>query len=1004
MRHKVPDFFLLFFLLTGLTGICQNQHKIDSLQTELKKFEIRKKGAGSRASSIQDSLKVLLLAEISNCYFIGKIPDKSMEYAQQCEDLSEKIGYKKGLWKARLRIGAIYGMNHDFKQAMDAYRKALPAALETGDKEAAGKIYTNMAIACNTQGNFTDAKNNGLMAVKMFLAAGNKPFAAEAYMNLGNAYACLSMASDALKCFLYSLDIFKEMGNQARAAMAYNNLAIVYTGEKQYAEALRYYLLSKEISAATNDSAGLAWSYRSIGANYNEERNYPEALKNLFSALKIHEKTGDKDGIAREKSIIGDIYSKIGNYSMALRYLKEALTQFQETGSKSMMAYAEHSIGVVLKKQGDFDNALKHITRGLELSREIDYTMIMDEGYKNLAEIHAHLQNYKAAYENEVLFNKFHDSIYNSETTKKLTGLQMKFDFDKQHQADSLQHAHENKINLLNLKKQKTYTGLGIAGIVLVMLLLFFVFRNFKNQRKATEQMAIARQRAEQSERFKHQFLANMSHEIRTPMNAVMGMTNLVLDSPLNAKQRFYLEGVRKSGETLLHIINDILDLSKIEAGKMDLEKIHFSVSDLLDQVKQTLQHKAEEKGVQLITGIDAEVCDVLMGDPVRLNQVLINLTGNAIKFTEKGSVTIKVEKGVLESSIKFSIIDTGIGIPQDKLQTVFDSFTQANSSDTRKFGGTGLGLSISKQLVELMDGKIAIESREGYGSVFSFEIHCPEGKAELLMEQTSAEEIDGTILDGLKILLADDNEYNRIVTNDTLRSKAKVEITEATNGLEVVDLLNNQDFDVVLMDVQMPMMDGYEATRQIRGKFTSPKNQIQIIALTASVIRSDLDKCREAGMNDYVPKPFNTAHLIAVIAKATGREIRFSGAKIPAGISETGQKISNTDLSYLKQFCDGDKVRMQKYIDIFLASVPAFISKMQLASDAGDFREIASQMHGYRTKLLMMGMNDAKDLAEEIELQCAQQGNPDLVILKVQKVIQQVQTADQELRGHSFL
>ena len=999
MLNKLIMLTLLLPLL-AISTMSQDQHKIDSLQKELKKFELRQMGTGSKATLLSDSLKANILNEISFCYFTAGMPEKTLEFAIRSKELSEKIGYRKGEWKAGLRIGATYNMNHDFKQAMGAYRKALAVALETGDKEAAGKIYSNMANACNAQGNFTDAKSNGLMAVKMFLSARNRPYAAQAYLTLGGAFSCLSLAPDAVKCFLSSLAIFKETDNQSGAALAYNNIAIVYTGEKQFPEALKYYLLCIEIYAAKNDSAGLAMSYQGIGANYHEQHNYQEALKYLFLALKIREQTGDRAGAARVKALIGGTYSETGNYPAAMRYFNEALVQFQETGSKSLISYAENGIGVVLKKQGDYANALKHITKGLEISREIDYNMFIDEGYKNLAEIHAHLGNYKTAYENEVLFNKFHDSIYNSETTNKLKGLQMKFDFDKKHQADSLLHAHENSINLLNLHKQKTYTGAGIAGLALVILLLFFVYRNYTNQRKATAEMTIARQRAEESERFKQQFLANMSHEIRTPMNAVMGMTNLVLDSPLNDKQRFYLDGVRKSSETLLHIINDILDLSKIEAGKMDLETIDFSLSDVLGQVKQTLQHKAEEKGLQLITWVGDNVSKVLIGDPVRLNQVLINLTGNAIKFTEKGSVTITVEKGPLESSVKFSIIDTGIGIPQHKLHTVFESFTQANASDTRRFGGTGLGLTISKQLVEMMEGKISIESREGSGTTFSFEIHCPEGSAVRLNEQKSTEQVDGRILDGLKILVADDNEYNRIVTGDTLRSKAKVEITEAINGMEVVDLLNQHDFDIILMDVQMPLMDGYEATRYIRNNFASPKNQIQIIALTASVIRSDLDKCHEAGMNDYVPKPFNTSHLISAIAKAAGREIRFSVSEIPPVSSIETSISSVTDLTYLEKFCEGDKIRMQKYIDMFLNSTPGFINKILIASDTVNLKEIATQMHGYKTKFLMMGMKDAKDLAAETELQCEQGNTPDLVILNVRKIIQQVETASRELKS----
>ena len=264
------------------------------------------------------------------------------------------------------------------------------------------------------------------------------------------------------------------------------------------------------------------------------------------------------------------------------------------------------------------------------------------------------------------------------------------------------------------------------------------------------------RERAERSEKFKQQFLANMSHEIRTPMNAVMGMTNLLLDKNPRSDQFNYLDGIKKSSDNLLHIINDILDLSKVEAGKMELEQIDFSIRDVIEQVKQTLQHKAEEKGLQLLSHVDSAIPEVLISDPVRLNQVLMNLVGNAIKFTEKGSVTLEV-RGNAEpvdlsrisreasresadaqpfdrltvTTLQFAITDTGVGIPKDKVQTVFESFSQANASDTRKYGGTGLGLSISKQFVELMGGKIYVESEEGSGTTFSFEINLPIGSPE---------------------------------------------------------------------------------------------------------------------------------------------------------------------------------------------------------------------------------------------------------------------------------
>ncbi|MEO5674059.1 MAG: ATP-binding protein, partial [Chitinophagales bacterium] len=337
------------------------------------------------------------------------------------------------------------------------------------------------------------------------------------------------------------------------------------------------------------------------------------------------------------------------------------------------------------------------------------------------------------------------------------------------------------------------------------LLIEEFKSREQELKRQVEKQTLLYREqkeRAEQSEKFKQQFLANMSHEIRTPMNAVSGITSLLLAKKPRPDQHHYLEAISKSSDTLLHIINDILDISKIEAGKIEIEKIDFSLKELLEQVKQTLDFKAEEKGLLLITRIGKGVPDVLIGDPVRLNQVMINLGGNAIKFTEKGSITIEVESkeanltdetagGFHDFLLTFHITDTGIGIPEKKLDSIFESFTQVYSSDSRRFGGSGLGLSISRQLVELQGGKISVASEEGCGTTFSFTITCPAGSAERLSHRIQQEQkADGSILNGLKILLAEDDEYNRVVAVDTLKLKAAIEIDVALNGEEVIALL----------------------------------------------------------------------------------------------------------------------------------------------------------------------------------------------------------------------
>jgi CheY-like chemotaxis protein len=301
---------------------------------------------------------------------------------------------------------------------------------------------------------------------------------------------------------------------------------------------------------------------------------------------------------------------------------------------------------------------------------------------------------------------------------------------------------------------------------------------------------------------------------------------------------------------------------------------------------------------------------------------------------------------------------------------------------------------------VELMGGRISIESVEGSGTTFSFNINFEKGSAERLkLRLASEEQVDGNILDGLSILVVDDNEYNRIVARDTLKSKSDAEVVAVGSAHEAIDLLKKKKFDVVLLDVQMPVMNGFEATRFIRTNLELPVKQIPIIALTASVMRTDLDKCKAAGMDSYIAKPFRASQLIIGIAQVLKIELRAEKKSKP----DPGQKAiiqpGVTDLEYLNKFCEGDKVQIEKYIGMFLASVPLFLEKINIARNNRDSMEIADQLHGFKTKLLMMGMREAKELAAEIEMKCRQENNLDSVNSMLMKFVQQVETAVSELK-----
>ena len=477
-------------------------------------------------------------------------------------------------------------------------------------------------------------------------------------------------------------------------------------------------------------------------------------------------------------------------------------------------------------------------------------------------------------------------------------------------------------------------------------------------QKKLEQQLREAKLEAERSSQSKDIFLTNMSHEIRTPINAIMGLGKLLSKSKLDSQQKYYLSSIRTASESLLVIINDVLDFSKIDAGKITLETLGFDLKKLCTHAANMLTHKAEEKGLIFTYEIDKKIAQVLIGDPYRINQVLMNMLSNAIKFTERGSVQLKarlMNEMDGEQRIMMTISDTGIGMNDEFLAHLFDKFTQEDVTVARRFGGTGLGMSISKQLMELMGGALTVDSAKNEGTTVSLFFVFGIGSENDLHAK---EEVlsDANMLNGKQILLVEDNEMNRLVAYTVLQQYG-AEVTEAEDGVKAIQWMRQKKFDLVLMDIQMPELDGYEATRIIRNEISTT---VPVIALTANAIIGEREKCLISGMSDFVSKPYEEEKMMNVIARWLNKD----HAEQPADEHDDHIIVSEQplyDLAKLNSIGGGNYDFIKQMISIFINDIPLSVIKIREAYDTGDFEAVKYLAHRIKPSILNMGISRIK-------------------------------------------
>lgn len=513
---------------------------------------------------------------------------------------------------------------------------------------------------------------------------------------------------------------------------------------------------------------------------------------------------------------------------------------------------------------------------------------------------------------------------------------------------------------------------------------------------EAKSKAEVTRRIAEDAVKAKQQFLSNMSHEIRTPMNAIIGFTKVVLKTELSAKQREYLTAIKMSGDALIVLINDILDLAKVDAGKMTFEEIPFKMASSISAMLHLFETKIQEKNLKLLIKYDKSIPDVLVGDPVRLHQIILNLVSNAVKFTTRGTITVSVCMLSYDDekvSVEFSVTDTGIGIQENKIDNIFDNFQQATSGTARLYGGTGLGLAIVKQLVEQQGGCTHVKSKVDEGSTFSFTLSFKKTKDE-------AEDINeimefDTEIKNTKVLVVEDMALNQLLMK-TLLDDFGFECDIAANGKIAIEKLKEKSYDIILMDLQMPEINGFEATEYIRKKMhlTTP-----IIALTADVTTVDLAKCKAVGMNDYIAKPLDErllySKMVSLVKSAIKASLKDENDEI--------KKMKCIDLKYLSNRTKSNPKLMSEMISLYLEQTPPLITSMKQSLQNKDWTLLHAAVHKMIPSFSIMGISaDFEQMAKKIQEYASTQQQTDSIsemVLKLENVcVQACQELEEEL------
>lgn len=749
-------------------------------------------------------------------------------------------------------------------------------AESVGDTIWMSRALNTQGVSMDRLGEYTESIDLHLKSLALKEQLGVPEDIAASLNNLGKVHRKLGEYVETIAYFSQSLEIKEQIGDPNGLFSALLNMGLIYSDQGNNEESLPYYLKSLKIAEELGDQRKLALVQIHLGTYHGQKGEYDEAYQYFEKSLKINEELGDVYSVAGITFNLGFLFSEKGDHQKALDFFRQSLEVRQEIGDREGIAASLSTIGMSHRALGDFPKAISYGNQALAIAQEMGAVRLIKDASEDLFKVYKETGDYQKALSMYELSITMRDSVLKEDNQRALIEQEYKYQYEKQKALDQLENEKQLLVEQAKQQRQQLLSIVIGCGLLLSLIFAWILYRRLVQSKQQAKMIEEQKQRAEQSEKYKEQFLANMSHEIRTPMHAISGMVKILKRNKHLSEQEKFLKAMHVSSDNLTILLDDILDLSKIEAGKIELEQIPFQPAKVLAGVWQLLTYKAEEKGLQLLLNIDPEVPKWVIGDPNRLSQILTNLAGNALKFTEKGSVRIQLTRK--DEFLLFEVHDTGIGIPKEKQYSIFEAFEQAEGSTTRNFGGTGLGLNISRQLVELQKGNIWVESEMGLGSTFFVSLPLIfASEDDRQNSHISDEELKNMAhaLKGMNILIAEDNTFNQMIVQDDLNYYVPdISFDIVEDGNLAMEKAKSGAYDLILMDVQMPIMDGYEATIGIREwEKEQKKSPIPIIAMTASVLKTEINLCFEAGMDNYIPKPYQIQDLIIKINQAYSKK-----------------------------------------------------------------------------------------------------------------------------------